>query len=119
MCTANDKGAVACVKVLLQRDSAAFNERDKEGCTVLHRAVGNGAIKGVKLLAKVKNTVDLNIRDKAGRAALHWACVLGQDKAVRALVLGGCDVLAADEALGATGMHVSLQHHQLACASEV
>ncbi|WP_044419416.1 ankyrin repeat domain-containing protein [Halarcobacter anaerophilus] len=72
------------------------NTIDKEGRTILHKAVLADNMDVVeKLLAK---KVDLNIKDKQGRTALHHTQWRGNYKIARLIISAGADINDADYA---------------------
>ena len=68
------------------------NERDENGLTPLHLAVGKGYVEIVRLL--IKSTTDLNAKNDWGSTPLHYAIT---KEIAELLIADGADVNAKDE----------------------
>ena len=68
------------------------NERDENGLTPLHLAVGKGHVEIVRLL--IKSTTDLNAKNDWGSTPLHYAII---EEIAELLIAEGADVNAKDE----------------------
>ncbi|MBK4738844.1 ankyrin repeat domain-containing protein [Noviherbaspirillum pedocola] len=77
------------LRMLLANSQFNLNERDDNGCTVLHYAAAMGMTKLVEALAK--RGIDPDVRDHTGRTALHYA-VLGGKAATTVALLAVRDI---------------------------
>lgn len=98
------KGAHACAALLVER-GAPLGAVDPEGRTVVHLAVKEGAPCLPQILARAAE-VDLDARDRSGRASLHYAVATGSAERAGLLLARGAEIDAEDGA-GMTPLHVA------------
>ncbi|KAG8456896.1 hypothetical protein KFE25_012686 [Diacronema lutheri] len=98
------KGAHACAALLVER-GAPLGALDTEGRSVAHLAVREGAPCLPAILARAAE-LDLDARDRAGRAALHYAVATGSAERAALLLQHGAEIDAEDGA-GMTALHVA------------
>lgn len=72
------------------QDGGDVNAQDEHKRTALQRASLFGEMEVIDLLVSKK--AKMNISDKLGDTALHWACRGGSSEVVRKLVKNGCKV---------------------------
>jgi ankyrin repeat protein len=85
-----------------------LDERDRFGCTVLHRAVVSGNEALVRFLVR-RGDVDQTKKDRHGRTPLAYAAAYASLETFRALVGGGCDF--AGDGCGYTLLHFATMGH--------
>jgi len=98
------KNSAACAALLIER-CAPLGGADTEGRTVVHLAVKMGAPCLPAILQR-KGELDLDARDRAGRAALHYAVATGSAERAALLLEHGAAIDAEDGA-GMTPLHVA------------
>ncbi|CAL4143077.1 unnamed protein product, partial [Meganyctiphanes norvegica] len=79
-------------------------------CTALHLAAKSGNVKAVKLIIKALDTGDMNAQDSFGETAVHWAARADKDKALEALIEGGCSV-EVESSDGTTPIKCAVDNH--------
>lgn len=99
------KQSNGCASLLVER-GAPLGAVDTEGRTVVHIAVKEGSPCLAAILARTTFTVDVDARDRAGRAALHYAVATGSAERTAVLLEHGADIDAEDGA-GMTPLHVA------------
>jgi ankyrin repeat protein len=85
--------ALSRVKALLERDPGQLNKLDKEGSTLLHKAIENGQQAVSEFL--VARGARLDIANSIGYKPLHWAVMIGQKEIIERLIRKGAKVDAA------------------------
>ena len=88
----------ACVRSLLKYGSKV-NEQDEQGNTVLHLAAraGDHEMLNTILTFHCHGKVQLDLRDRKGRTAIHWALwKRGDEKALEVLLAHGADTSVFD-----------------------
>src|SRR6266576_304768 len=80
------------MKELSENRFQQINEKDSEGCAILHRAAQVSEPEVIKLL--IEKGAGTNDRNNRGETPLHLAAFLGKRKNVKALIEGGAAVNA-------------------------
>ncbi|CDW78142.1 ankyrin repeat family protein [Stylonychia lemnae] len=89
------------------------SKEEKEGQTPLFfaiRCAPNGFPEIIQLL--IKSGCNVNLRDKLGRAAIHFACEQGQDDTLQLLIQHGADCNVQDIDDLKTPLHFAIQNGQ-------
>lgn len=73
-----------------------FNQRDKDGMTLVMHASASGAEKS--LIQILKNGGNPHMGDMAGNKAIHWAVTMGKLRATEILLFFGADPMARNNA---------------------
>ena len=60
----------------------------------------------------LKNQAEVNLKDKLGRSALHYASELGQDDTLEMLLAANADPNACENGTGKTPMHLAIENGQ-------
>ena len=101
-------GNLQRVEQLIQSGVGANVQHDVRGCTLLMQAISK-SFKDIAL-ALLSAGADMEAKDDLGWTALHWACRLGLEEVVQALVDRGCQLDVLDVG-GSTPLgYVSTQH---------
>ena len=101
---AAEKGDVATLKVLLERNPELINGKDFYGETSLHYACVRGHIDVVEFL--IKKGANLHVKDNDEFSPLHFATGSGHKEVVSLLVSKGAKV-NAKERRGITPLHLA------------
>lgn len=80
------------LKAISINEFQQINEKDTDGCAVLHRAAQVSEPETVELL--IKKGANVNERNNRNETPLHLAAFLGRRKNVRALIKNGAEVNA-------------------------
>jgi hypothetical protein len=84
---------------------------DEAGNSILHYFAYEDRVDEIKLLvaqAVASGELDINLKNKNGETALHWASKMGSIRAASALVEGGID-LDAQDISGSTALHCAVE----------
>ena len=106
-------GDLTSVRVLLEKQPALINAKNKDGQTPLHIAATNGRKEVVELL--LEKGADVNAKDNYEGTPLHWAAYYGH-KEVAELLLSKGAAINAKERKGWTPIHYAVWkgHKELA-----
>jgi ankyrin repeat protein len=74
------------------------------------RSAPNGFPEIIQLL--IKQGCNVNLRDKRGRSAVHYASEQGQDDTLQLLIASGADVNFQDIESGMTPLHIAILNGQ-------
>lgn len=120
------------IAMLLLAKGADANARERQGHPPFHMAISNGQKETAELLlaqgadnnindryprhlgtiesASETQVEDINIKDKYGRTALHWAVHGGEKDRAESLLAHGADINAKEGLTGNTPLHVAVKH---------
>ena len=102
---AAEEGAVDLIPFLLQ-EGADPTVTDARGRGILHALLNNvDRIPDSLLSTLLQKGVDINLRDRSGLTALHWAAMLGSSAAIPSFIQNGAKVNLQDQ-YGNTPLHV-------------
>eukprot|EP00049_Salpingoeca_infusionum_P001720 m.50395 g.50395 ORF g.50395 m.50395 type:complete len:1028 (-) comp11159_c0_seq3:266-3349(-) len=104
----NPTGATA--KAVILKQSSLANDRDAEGRTILHLAVGVHNVDLIQTLLKI-SAVDVDAQDDAQRTPLHWAISLQQEDTVTMLMTKRKPDMALKDVNGVSCVHYTAQLH--------
>jgi ankyrin repeat protein len=95
LCLASEQGRTPVVRLLLQAGADPTITLDN-GWSPLIQASLRGRLETVRCLLEHPSAAVINHRDRWGRTALLWACRMGHEGVVRALLDNGADPTIAD-----------------------
>ena len=87
-------GSIRAVTVLLEREKADVNHRDRYGSTALH--VATELRDGQMALALLERGADVSLKNKHGETAVHSAILDGDGALAQLLIEFGADVMSKD-----------------------
>lgn len=92
--------------IKLTENNADYNAVNRQGLNCLHVAAqGNKPQSLVYMVEKYK--IDININDKVGSTALHWACYTGSENVLNFLLAMNPEINAQDND-GYTPLHLAV-----------
>jgi acetoin utilization deacetylase AcuC-like enzyme/ankyrin repeat protein len=104
------------LKALLEFSKVQIDARDRFGQSVLHRAAACGMTEAISLLTQAG--ADANIKDFAGRLAIHSAIEHRQADCVRTLLNEcGSDLLLPTDGRGDTPIHLAVRRGGWECVA--
>lgn len=109
-------GSLSVCKYLVDDGQADPNKkRGKEQKSLLISSSENGRSEIVSFLLTLKN-IDIELRDRKGQTALHWACLKDHPECVKILLKNGANIEVRDE-IGETPLIKAAQSGSVECAS--
>ncbi len=101
---AADRGYLAVVEWLLQKDPALIREKDNEGRTALHYVADGGYLAVVQWLLQ-KDPALIREKDNEGRTALYYAAVRGHLEVVQWLLQKDPDIIREKDNEGGAALY--------------
>jgi ankyrin repeat protein len=102
---ASYKGNLEIVDLLIKK-GAKFDSENEKGLNVLHLSAQNNQIEPIIYFTQ-KYGMDINVKDREGSTALHWACYTGSETVVTFLLNLNIEINAKD-IQGLTPLHLAV-----------
>ncbi|CAH8676907.1 unnamed protein product [Schistosoma rodhaini] len=103
------------VRFLVALDNIKASEKDEDGNTVLHLALGNTSVKILSLLLDNLQSLDVNALNNKGESPLHIACRNNSMECIEKLLKAGGDPMIGE--FESFPIHIAVNNDSLECVN--